>query len=199
MNAQTLPCSAVSGGAPWPLEWRVHLETSNMDAGAQREKKAWPETAEGAQYGSVLGGCSTVDLPPLQAALRDGAGVCAVPGQSHLLAAPREQSALVWYAASWLTTRVCCSQLLLVVDEAFIKYLAYLQYWRQPEYAKFVAYPYCFFFLEQLQSAEFREKLLLDPSFAAMVLKQTESHWRFFRLHRNAAAATDESSNSTGK
>jgi mediator of RNA polymerase II transcription subunit 31 len=75
-------------------------------------------------------------------------------------------------------------------DEAFIKYLAYLQYWKKPEYAKFVAYPYCFFFLEQLQHAEFREKLLLDPGFAAMVLKQTEAHWRFYRLHRNTVDAT---------
>ncbi len=89
-------------------------------------------------------------------------------------------------------------------EKAFVDYLAYLRYWKEPAYAKFVAYPYALFFLDQLQvrlvgasfvhslisytitqNAEFRQKLLMDPPFVSMLVKQTENHWRFYRLRRN--------------
>lgn len=69
-------------------------------------------------------------------------------------------------------------------DPAFVSYLAYLRYWLAPEYARFIAFPFALFFLEQVQSSAFRERLLLDPGFVALLVKQTESHWRFFRLNR---------------
>ena len=41
-------------------------------------------------------------------------------------------------------------------DPAFLCFLAYLQYWRRPEYAVFVTYPNCLQFLELLQNPGFR-------------------------------------------
>ncbi|KAA6419555.1 MAG: Mediator of RNA polymerase II transcription subunit 31 [Trebouxia sp. A1-2] len=41
-------------------------------------------------------------------------------------------------------------------DAAFINYLAYLKYWKQPEYARFLIYPHSLFFLDCLQSQDFQ-------------------------------------------
>ncbi|KAL0048919.1 hypothetical protein WJX82_002333 [Trebouxia sp. C0006] len=41
-------------------------------------------------------------------------------------------------------------------DASFINYLAYLKYWKQPEYARFIIYPHSLFFLDCLQSQDFR-------------------------------------------
>lgn len=46
-------------------------------------------------------------------------------------------------------------------DPAFVKYIEYLQYWKRSEYAKFITYPFCLFFLENLTNKNFREKLRL--------------------------------------
>ena len=50
-------------------------------------------------------------------------------------------------------------------DPAFVKYLEYLRYWEQPQYAKFVHYPHAFYFLEQLRRPEFR-KAMQNPRLA---------------------------------
>lgn len=42
-------------------------------------------------------------------------------------------------------------------DPAFVKYLQYLQYWKRPEYAKFIVYPHCLHFLDLLQDEQFRK------------------------------------------
>lgn len=36
-------------------------------------------------------------------------------------------------------------------DEKFVSYLSYLQYWKKPKYVKFIVYPHCLYFLDQLQ------------------------------------------------
>jgi mediator of RNA polymerase II transcription subunit 31 len=41
----------------------------------------------------------------------------------------------------------------------FIRYLGYLQYWRQPEYARFVMFPLALEALHLLQNARFRAEL----------------------------------------
>jgi mediator of RNA polymerase II transcription subunit 31 len=67
-------------------------------------------------------------------------------------------------------------------DPAFVNYLKYLLYWKQPEYAKFLKvtseflsrllasntnfskqYPMCLYFLDLLQSEEFRRKIVTAP------------------------------------
>ncbi|KAK8793743.1 hypothetical protein JH06_4417 [Blastocystis sp. subtype 4] len=48
-------------------------------------------------------------------------------------------------------------------DEAFLRYLQYLQYWKQPEYARYLIYPECLYFLDKLQDEAFRY-LLTDQN-----------------------------------
>ncbi|KAH3758400.1 aldehyde oxidase and xanthine dehydrogenase [Pelomyxa schiedti] len=64
-------------------------------------------------------------------------------------------------------------------DKAFINYLNYLQYWKQPQYARFLDYPNCLIFLELLQTESFREALE-SPDCAANIYHQmTQYHdWR---------------------
>lgn len=56
-------------------------------------------------------------------------------------------------------------------DEAFLHYLQYLQYWKQPEYARYlmqvfnllltISYPECLYFLDKLQDEAFRYVLFV--------------------------------------
>lgn len=48
-------------------------------------------------------------------------------------------------------------------DPCFVNYLKYLLYWKKPEYAKFLKYPMCLYFLDLLQSEEFRRKIVTAP------------------------------------
>lgn len=45
-------------------------------------------------------------------------------------------------------------------DQAFVNYLKYLQYWKQPEYAKYLMYPMCLYFLDLLQYEHFRREIV---------------------------------------
>jgi mediator of RNA polymerase II transcription subunit 31 len=42
---------------------------------------------------------------------------------------------------------------------AFVNYLEYLLYWKDAKYAKFLRYPHCLFFLEQLQNEQYRMRV----------------------------------------
>ena len=45
-------------------------------------------------------------------------------------------------------------------DSAFMDFLKYLRYWKQPEYVKFVSYPHSLYFLDLLTENErFRREL----------------------------------------
>lgn len=68
-------------------------------------------------------------------------------------------------------------------DEAFIKYLDYLQYWTTPEYAKFVRYPQAFQFLRLLQDREFRT-YVADFNNATKIQCQQDLHWRWYMRNR---------------
>ncbi|PZC83517.1 mediator of RNA polymerase II transcription subunit 31 [Helicoverpa armigera] len=43
-------------------------------------------------------------------------------------------------------------------EATFINYIRYLQYWREPEYARYLKYPMCLHFLELLQHEAFRRE-----------------------------------------
>lgn len=45
-------------------------------------------------------------------------------------------------------------------DTAFINYLKYLQYWKEPEYARYLKYPMCLYFLDLLQYEHFRREIV---------------------------------------
>ena len=61
-------------------------------------------------------------------------------------------------------------------DDAFINYLRYLTYWREPQYAKLVIFPQCLFFLDQLQRKEFRD-LLVNGTFIEWLHQQQYYFW----------------------
>ncbi|KAF7725483.1 hypothetical protein EC973_009583 [Apophysomyces ossiformis] len=73
-------------------------------------------------------------------------------------------------------------------DEDFIRYLEYLQYWKQPEYAKFVAYPHALYFLDQLQHAQFRDYITISEN-TQEVHRMQYYHWMYLR---NPAKHTNE-------
>lgn len=68
-------------------------------------------------------------------------------------------------------------------DKAFLNYLEYLNYWRKPEYVKFIAYPYCLHFLELVQHERFRIDLL-NPKFIEYIHRNTYYHWRDYKKNR---------------
>jgi hypothetical protein len=98
-------------------------------------------------------------------------------------------------------------------EPAFVNYLAYLLYWKRPEYAHFIVYPQCLYFLELLvrtraqrtgqanadadapspphrfQQNEAFRKELGNPQFVDAVLyRQQFNHWRFNAPNRMADA-----------
>ena len=69
-----------------------------------------------------------------------------------------------------------------------MKYLEYLRYWEQPQYAKFVHYPHAFYFLEQLRRPEFR-KAMQNPRLAEAAHGHQFWHWQKSRTEQVEAAA----------
>ncbi|XP_307924.6 mediator of RNA polymerase II transcription subunit 31 isoform X2 [Anopheles gambiae] len=45
-------------------------------------------------------------------------------------------------------------------DAAFVNYLKYLLYWKEPEYAKYLKFPMCLYFLDLLQYEHFRREIV---------------------------------------
>ena len=66
----------------------------------------------------------------------------------------------------------------LLSDPALVAYLAYLQYWCRPEYARFLTYPTCLAALELLQSAEFRATIAA-PEAAEFVWRTQFHQWQW--------------------
>ena len=62
-------------------------------------------------------------------------------------------------------------------DPSFVAYRAYLQYWREPAYARFLHYPHALYFLGQLQRPEFR-KAMANPRAVEHVFSQQFFHWQ---------------------
>jgi mediator of RNA polymerase II transcription subunit 31 len=89
------------------------------------------------------------------------------------------------YLAHLAATRVLFSP-------EMVAYLQYLLYWKQPEYARFLQWPFCLEFLDLLQEDDFRQKLLLNPDFAVALTRQFEFYWRFHRANLLLKRAEDE-------
>eukprot|EP00884_Botryococcus_braunii_P006846 jgi/Botrbrau1/16162/Bobra.0272s0001.2 len=68
-------------------------------------------------------------------------------------------------------------------DSRFINYLKYLLYWKQPEYSRFIIYPHCLFFLDLLQSKDFRT-VMARASVKEMVHTQQFLFWQTYRSNR---------------
>ncbi|KAI9315004.1 putative transcriptional regulator SOH1 [Dichotomocladium elegans] len=65
-------------------------------------------------------------------------------------------------------------------DEAFIRYLEYLQYWKKPEYARFVIYPHALHFLDLLQYPQFREHITTSEN-TQEIHRVQYYHWMYLR------------------
>ncbi|KAG0053164.1 hypothetical protein BGZ83_001574 [Gryganskiella cystojenkinii] len=65
-------------------------------------------------------------------------------------------------------------------QDAFVRYLDYLQYFRKPEYAKFIIYPHCLHFLTLLQHKSFRDSLAKQDT-ATFVHERQYYHWQYLR------------------
>lgn len=68
-------------------------------------------------------------------------------------------------------------------DSAFVNYLNYLVYWKEPQYAKFLKYPQCLMFLELLQHEGFRKELVY-PTCAKFIDEQQLLHWQYYAAKR---------------
>uniref|UniRef100_A0A7S1TBG4 Mediator of RNA polymerase II transcription subunit 31 n=1 Tax=Compsopogon caeruleus TaxID=31354 RepID=A0A7S1TBG4_9RHOD len=63
-------------------------------------------------------------------------------------------------------------------DDSFLAYLNYLQYWRTQEYAKFIVFPHCLYFLRLLQQESFREAMKRND-YMLFVHQQQGNYWMF--------------------
>ncbi|KAL4421195.1 hypothetical protein ABPG77_010070 [Micractinium sp. CCAP 211/92] len=68
-------------------------------------------------------------------------------------------------------------------DPAFLEYIRYLQYWRQPQYARFIIYPHALYFLDLLQTPEFRGKIA-QPAYKELAHTQQFYFWQYARANR---------------
>ncbi|KAJ3006068.1 UNVERIFIED_CONTAM: hypothetical protein HDU68_004292 [Siphonaria sp. JEL0065] len=70
-------------------------------------------------------------------------------------------------------------------DPAFINYLKYLLYWRQPQYAHLVVYPYSLEMLEYLQHESFRRSVALEATVQLIHTKEFY-HWQHWKHNERA-------------
>ncbi|CAI5795162.1 mediator of RNA polymerase II transcription subunit 31 [Podarcis lilfordi] len=68
-------------------------------------------------------------------------------------------------------------------DKAFVNYLKYLLYWKEPEYAKYLKYPQCLHMLELLQYEHFRKELV-NAQCAKFIDEQQILHWQHYSRKR---------------
>ncbi|WWC96438.1 hypothetical protein V866_003306 [Kwoniella sp. B9012] len=78
--------------------------------------------------------------------------------------------------------------------ETFINYLKYLEYWRKPQYVKFIVYPTSLIYLTVLQSSLFRERLA-DPVFVNELIRVGIKHHETWRIEKPQTANATTSTN----
>lgn len=68
-------------------------------------------------------------------------------------------------------------------EKAFVNYLNYLQYWKKPEYSRYLKYPMCLYFLELLQYEHFRRETS-NAQCAKFIEDQQLLHWQHYTRKR---------------
>jgi mediator of RNA polymerase II transcription subunit 31 len=68
-------------------------------------------------------------------------------------------------------------------DPAFLAFLRYLKYWRQPEYARFILYPQSLAMLELLEKPEVRREVARGP-YKDFLHEQQLLQWRYYLNNR---------------
>mmetsp|Transcript_5560 Transcript_5560/g.8507 ORF Transcript_5560/g.8507 Transcript_5560/m.8507 type:complete len:175 (+) Transcript_5560:162-686(+) len=66
-----------------------------------------------------------------------------------------------------------------LADTAFLKFLEYLQYWKNPEYSRFLQYPHCLYFLDLLVSNSTFRRELANVAFRNFVHEQQFYAWQY--------------------
>ncbi|RDB24815.1 Mediator of RNA polymerase II transcription subunit 31 [Hypsizygus marmoreus] len=64
---------------------------------------------------------------------------------------------------------------------AFINFLAYLQYFKEKDYARFIHYPHALHHLELLQQPQFRSEMKKDEFLREYLHQKQFDHWRTWR------------------
>lgn len=63
-------------------------------------------------------------------------------------------------------------------ETAFLDYLEYLQYWKNAEYAKYLSFPHCLYFLDLLLKSPTFRRELANVSFRNFVHEQQFYSWQ---------------------
>lgn len=86
-------------------------------------------------------------------------------------------------------------------DQAFINYLKYLLYWKEPEYARFIKYPTCLYFLDLLQYEHFRREIInaqcckfIDDQSVLLWQHYTRRRIKLLSMHNNSSHLLNNSS-----
>lgn len=81
-------------------------------------------------------------------------------------------------------------------DSTFVNYLKYLLYWKEPEYAKFLKYPMCLYFLDLLQYEHFRRELV-NAQCAKFIDDQQILLWQHYTRRRSRLLTSSASNGNT--
>lgn len=88
-------------------------------------------------------------------------------------------------------------------DSAFINYLKYLLYWKEPEYARYLKYPMCLYFLDLLQYEHFRREIVnsqcckfIDDQAILLWQHYTRRRTKLFSIHNGVLQMEREPTNS---
>jgi mediator of RNA polymerase II transcription subunit 31 len=103
---------------------------------------------------------------------------CASPPRSPVAAVCRARVRLTRPFHPPPPTRADLAQNRLLAEPSMVAYLAYLQYWRAPAYARFLAYPGALAMLALLQSPEFRTAMA-SPDATEHVWRQQFYAWQY--------------------
>merc|ERR1739841_427821 len=68
-------------------------------------------------------------------------------------------------------------------DSAFVNYISYLQYWKEPNYVSYIKYPICLYFLELLQHETFRKEIVSGQC-VRFLDAQVILHWQHYTRRR---------------
>jgi mediator of RNA polymerase II transcription subunit 31 len=88
-------------------------------------------------------------------------------------------------------------------DSAFINYLKYLLYWKEPEYARYLKYPMCLYFLDLLQYEHFRREIVnsqcckfIDDQAILLWQHYTRRRTKLFSIHNGVIQMERDPTNS---
>lgn len=67
----------------------------------------------------------------------------------------------------------------ILADPSLLKFLEYLLYWKQPQYARLIQYPHCLFFLDLLIHNPVFRRELANVSFRNFIHEQQFYSWQY--------------------